>query len=93
MLSVLFIGGLGVWLFGRSVMYIGVSGMVYGYFGFFVLVGFRSNKVWYLFILLVVVVLYGGMLVGVFFIFKFIFFEYYLFGFIGGLFVVWYWVC
>lgn len=86
------VGGLGVWLFGRGVIYIGVSGMVYGYFGFLVLVGFKSKKIKYFVIFVLVVVFYGGMLVGIFLIFKFIFFEYYLFGFIGGLIVVWYWV-
>jgi membrane associated rhomboid family serine protease len=90
-LSALLIGGLGVWLFGRSATHIGASGMVYGYFGFLVLAGFRSNKVRYLLISLVVAALYGGMLVGVLPTSKFISFEYHLFGFIGGLFVAWHW--
>ncbi len=90
-LSALIIGGLGVWLFGRSATHIGASGMVYGYFGFLVLAGFRSNKFRYLVISLVVAALYGGMLIGVLPTSKFISFEYHLFGFIGGLFAAWYW--
>ncbi|AUC89083.1 MAG: rhomboid family intramembrane serine protease [Alteromonas sp.] len=90
-LCALLIGGLGVWVFGRSATHIGASGMVYGYFGFLVLAGFRSNKIRYLLISLVVAALYGGMLVGVLPTSKFISFEYHLFGFLGGLFAAWHW--
>lgn len=90
-LSALIIGGLGVWLFGRTATHIGASGMVYGYFGFLVLAGFRSKKVKYLLISLLVAALYGGMLVGVLPTSKFISFEYHLFGFIGGLIAAWHW--
>lgn len=90
-LSALLIGGLGVWLVGRSATHIGASGMVYGYFGFLVLAGFRVNKIRYLVISIIVAALYGGMLVGVLPTSKFISFEYHLFGFIGGLFAAWHW--
>ena len=89
--SALIIGGLGVWIFGRHAMHIGASGMVYGYFGFLVLAGFKSNRVKYLIISLLVAALYGGMLIGLFPTSRFISFEYHLFGFLGGLFAAWHW--
>ena len=90
-LSALMVGGLGVWLFGRGAIHIGASGMVYGYFGFLVLAGFKSKKIKYLVISVLVAALYGGMLVGILPTSKFISFEYHLFGFIGGLIAAWYW--
>ena len=89
--STLIIGGLGVWIFGRHAVHIGASGMVYGYFGFLVLAGFKSKKVKYLIISLLVAALYGGMLIGIFPTSRFISFEYHLFGFLGGLFAAWHW--
>jgi len=80
-----------VWLFGRGAIHIGASGMVYGYFGFLVLAGFKSKKIKYLVISVLVAALYGGMLVGILPTSKFISFEYHLFGFIGGLIAAWYW--
>jgi len=90
-LCAMVIGGLGVWLLGRSAIHIGASGMVYGYFGFLMLAGFIGNKKRYLLISIVVAVIYGGMLVGVLPSSRFISFEYHLFGFLGGLFAAWYW--
>lgn len=89
--SALIIGGLGVWIFGRSATHIGASGMVYGYFGFLVLAGFKSKKVKYLLISIIVAIVYGGMLVGILPTSRFISFEYHLFGFLGGLFAAWHW--
>ena len=89
--SALIIGGLGVWIFGRSAMHIGASGMVYGYFGFLVLAGFKSKKIKYLLISIIVAIVYGGMLVGILPTSRFISFEYHLFGFLGGLFAAWHW--
>ncbi|WP_075610331.1 rhomboid family intramembrane serine protease [Alteromonas pelagimontana] len=90
-LSIFVIGGLGVWLFGRSAIHIGASGMVYGYFGFLLLGGFRSKKIPYMIISVLVAILYGGMLIGVLPSRGFVSFEYHLFGFIGGLIAAWAW--
>ena len=91
-LTVFLVGGLGVWLFGRSAIHIGASGIVYGYFGFLLLAGFRSKQIHYLVISVLVALLYGGMLFGIFPTKAFVSFEYHLFGFIGGLIAAWYWV-
>ena len=91
-LTILLTGGLGVWIFGRSAIHIGASGMVYGYFGFLLLAGFMSRKVPYLVISVLVAILYGGKLFGILTTKAFISFEYHLFGFIGGLIAARAWV-
>lgn len=90
-LFIMLVSGLGVWIFGRSAMHIGASGMVYGYFGFLLLGGFVSRRLRYLFISLLVIALYGGMVFGVLPTRQFISYEYHLFGFIAGLFSAWTW--
>lgn len=91
-LSICLIGGIGVWLFGRSAIHIGASGMVYGYFGFLLLAGFRTGRAPYIIISVLVAILYGGMLFGILPTRSFVSFEYHLFGFIGGLIAAWAWV-
>ena len=91
-LTLFVVGGIGVWLFGRHAAHIGASGMVYGYFGFLLLAGFRSKRIPYLIISVLVALLYGGMLFGILPTKAFVSFEYHLFGFIGGLIAAWAWV-
>ncbi|MEG3765728.1 rhomboid family intramembrane serine protease [Alteromonas sp. 14N.309.X.WAT.G.H12] len=91
-LTICLIGGIGVWLFGRSAVHIGASGMVYGYFGFLLLAGFRTRRAPYIIISVLVAILYGGMLFGILPTRTFVSFEYHLFGFIGGLIAAWAWV-
>ena len=43
-LWIMITSGLLVWLFARPATHIGVSGVVYGYFGYLVLAGFLSGK-------------------------------------------------
>ena len=90
-LTIFVISGLGVWLFGRHAMHIGASGIVYGYFGFLVLAGFRSKKISLIVISVLVALLYGGMLVGLLPASQYVSFEYHLFGFISGLVAAWAW--
>ncbi|RDV29431.1 rhomboid family intramembrane serine protease [Alteromonas aestuariivivens] len=90
-LSVCLIGGLGVWCFGRSAVHIGASGMVYGFFGFLLIAGFRSRKIPYIVISVLVALLYGGLLGGLLPTREFISFEYHIFGFIGGIIAAWAW--
>lgn len=58
-------GGL-VWLFGSSAIHIGASGLVFGWFGFLVARGFVDRSLITLGAALVVGVLYGSLLWGVF---------------------------
>lgn len=89
--SVMLIAGLAVWLFGRSAVHLGASGMVYGYFGFLLLAGFKTKKIPYMIISVLVAIVYGGLIVGVLPGRDFVSYEYHLFGFLTGLAAAWRW--
>ena len=77
--------GLLVWLFGRTAIHIGASGVLYGYFGFLLVAGFISRRPSQILVSLFVGVFYGGMIVGVLPSGPFISWESHLFGFVSGL--------
>lgn len=83
--------GLCVWLFGRSAIHLGASGIIYGYFGFLLLAGWRSKRKRMMLISVVVALVYGSLLFGVLPTRGFVSWESHLFGFIGGLIAAWYW--
>ena len=62
---VIVLGGGLVWLFGSSAIHIGASGLVFGWFGFLVTLGFVDRSLITLGSALVVGVLYGSILWGV----------------------------
>lgn len=62
----LLVTGGGLWLFGSSrVIYIGASGLIFGYFGFLLLRGYFERSAQSLVISGIVVILYGGLLLGI----------------------------
>ena len=77
--------GLLVWLFARPATHIGVSGVIYGYFGYLVLAGFLSGKFKLIIISVLVAFFYGGLIFGILPSSPFISWESHLFGFIAGL--------
>ncbi len=77
--------GLLVWLFARPATHIGVSGVVYGYFGYLVLAGFLSGKFKLIIISVLVAFFYGGLIFGILPSSPFVSWESHLFGFIAGL--------
>jgi membrane associated rhomboid family serine protease len=79
------VSGLGVWLVGASYsVHIGASGVIFGYFGFLLLRGYFERSLIAVLLSIVVAVLYGGMLWGVFPSGRLISWEGHLFGFLGG---------
>jgi membrane associated rhomboid family serine protease len=63
--GVILIGGLGVWLFGRSAIHLGASGVVFGFLGYLVAAGVLERRLRSVMLAVVAVVLYGGMIWGV----------------------------
>lgn len=78
------VGGLCVWLFARSSVHIGASGVVFGYLGFLLLVGFFERSFAGIALSLAVGVMYGGLFFGVLPGQPGISWESHLFGFLAG---------
>lgn len=83
---VIVLGGLGVWIFGRPAIHIGASGLVFGYFGFLIVIGIYERDPGALLIGVVVLFYYGGMIFGVLPNERFISWEGHLFGLLAGVF-------
>ena len=77
--------GIMVWLFGRHATHIGLSGLIYGYFGYLLLAGFISHKPRLIVISLLVAFFYGGLIWGVLPSGPIVSWESHLFGFLCGL--------
>lgn len=83
-LFVVLAGGTGVWLVGRADLHVGASGLVFGYFGFLVARGWFDRRFAPILVALVVLVLYGGMLLGVLPTREFVSWEGHLCGLLAG---------
>jgi membrane associated rhomboid family serine protease len=83
-LFIILLGGLGVWVFGRSAIHVGASGLVFGYFGYLVSRAWYERRPGSILVAIVVVVLYGGLIVGVLPVPGFVSWESHLSGLIAG---------
>ena len=83
--------GAGVWLVGRSATHIGASGLVFGYFGCLVALGFIERGCVSIIISVAVTVLYGlGIFFGLLPLNAYVSWEGHLFGLVGGIFFAWF---
>ena len=78
------VGGSAVWLLGRSAVHIGASGLVFGYFGYLVARGWYERKLGSILLAIVVIILYGGLILGVLPARGLVSWEAHLFGLIAG---------
>jgi len=78
------IGGLGVWLFGRSAIHIGASITIFGLWGFLLLRGWFERTFWSLLGSVVFGLLYGGLIWGVLPTQPGVSWDGHLFGCLGG---------
>lgn len=62
---IIVVGGLLVWLMGRSASHIGASGLIFGYFGYLLAAGFFERSLKSILLAVLVGLLYGGMIFGV----------------------------
>ncbi len=60
-----FLTGLGVWLFGRNVLHIGASGVIYGLIAFIFWNGIFRRNLKSIVLALIIILLYSGMFLGV----------------------------
>jgi len=84
---IVLISGLGTWVIGPSrSVHLGASGLIFGYFGFLLLVGYFERSVKSILIAIVVFFLYGSIIWGVLPIAEGVSWQAHLFGFVGGAF-------
>jgi len=88
---IILVGGLGVWVFGRSAIHIGASGLVFGYFGYLVARGWYERRIGSILIAIAVIIFYGGLIVGVLPAPGFVSWEAHLFGLVAGVLAARYW--
>jgi len=81
---IIVLSGLLVWVFGRTAIHVGASGLIYGYFGYLLVAGWVSREIKLLAISVFVAIGYGGMIWGVLPGMPFISWEFHLFGFSAG---------
>ena len=78
-------GGAAVWLFGRSAYHIGVSGLIFGYFGYLVARGWYERSLSSILIALATLFFYGSLVWGVLPTTTYISWEGHLFGLLAGI--------
>ena len=83
---IIMIGGIGVWIFGRTALHAGASGLIFGYFGFLVAAGWYEKKIVSILIAVAVLFLYGGAIFsGIMPTQRFVSWEGHLFGLLAGI--------
>jgi membrane associated rhomboid family serine protease len=84
---IIILGGLGTWLIGRSsYTHIGASGVIYGILGYLLTMGFFARNMKAIIVSVLVFLLYGGAVWGIFPADGFVSWESHLCGFIAGIF-------
>ncbi|MGO2011587.1 MAG: rhomboid family intramembrane serine protease [Pseudoalteromonas sp.] len=84
------VGGLLVWLFGRANIHVGLSGVVYGLWGFLISYGIIHRSLKAIAISIIVIVLYSSLIWGVLPKGLYISFESHLFGAVAGILIGYY---
>ncbi|MEL6603865.1 MAG: rhomboid family intramembrane serine protease [Cyanobacteria bacterium J06614_10] len=60
--TILLIGGLGTWVFGRDAIHLGASGLIFGYIGFLLIRGYVGPTLWTVGFAVIVFLMYGNQL-------------------------------
>lgn len=84
-LLVILLGGTGVWLIGRSAVHVGASGLIFGYFGFLISRGIYERTFSAIVISILVIIIYGGMIYGLFPLSPYVSWEAHFCGFLAGI--------
>jgi membrane associated rhomboid family serine protease len=89
-LAITFGQGVLLWLFGRKAAHVGMSGVIFGFFGYLVAIAWFTRAMPDLLVAAGVLLFYGGMLAGLAPARKGTSWEGHLFGLIAGLGTVWF---
>jgi membrane associated rhomboid family serine protease len=90
MVLMVIIGGCLTWLFARTANHIGASGLIFAIWGYILLSAWFSRKSKYIWLSILVIFLYGGMIYGIFPLQAGVSWEGHLFGLIAGIYLAWY---
>ncbi len=77
--------GLALWLLGRPAVHAGASSLIFGYFGFLLASGWYAKDLQSIVIALVVLIFYGGMIIGILPLRAYVSWEGHLFGLLAGI--------
>jgi membrane associated rhomboid family serine protease len=83
------LGGLGVWAFGRPVVHIGISGVIFGYLGYLLLTGWFERRFGSIVLSIVAFLLWAPMLLGMLPVQIGVSWESHVFGFVSGVLAAW----
>jgi membrane associated rhomboid family serine protease len=83
------IGGIGIWLVGRPGPHIGISGVIFGYFGYLLLTGVFDRKIGAFLLSILTFLIWGRLLLGLSPLQRGISWEGHLFGLAGGVAGAW----
>ncbi len=87
---IIFIGGAGVWLIGRSALHVGASGLVFGYFGYLVARSLYERSFLSILVAVIVILVFGwGIFFGALPTAKLVSWEGHLCGLLAGALVAW----
>lgn len=78
------VGGSLVWIMGRASTHVGASGLIYAMAAFLIAAGFFSKSVKHILVSLLIIILYGGLVWGVFPTRPWVSWEGHLFGALSG---------
>jgi membrane associated rhomboid family serine protease len=90
MVLMVIIGGSLTWLFARTANHIGASGLIFAIWGYILLSAWFSRKPKYIWLSILVIFLYGGMIYGIIPLQVGVSWEGHLFGLIAGIYLAWY---
>jgi membrane associated rhomboid family serine protease len=83
------VGGIGIWLVGRPGPHIGISGVIFGYFGYLLFTGVFDRKIGAFLLSLLTFLIWGRLLLGLSPLQRGISWEGHLFGLAGGIAGAW----
>jgi membrane associated rhomboid family serine protease len=86
---IIVVAGLAVWLLGRPAIHAGSSTLIFGYFGFLLASGWYAKDLQSIIIALVVLIFYGGMIIGILPLRTYVSWEGHLFGLLAGISAAW----
>jgi len=86
-LGISIIAGVAIWVFARPAIHVGASGLIFGYFGFLVAIGWYESSLKSFLFAIVTIFLYGGIVWGILPQSSHVSWEAHLFGLLAGIYI------